>query len=42
MSDLEERFECPTCGAIIGIYAANCYNCGCELEWDDEEQEINF
>jgi hypothetical protein len=42
MINEDEKFDCPACGAMIGPYAANCYNCGCELEWEDEEQVEDF
>lgn len=42
MLEEEDKYECPTCGALVDAYAANCYNCGCEFDWEDEEQEEEF
>jgi hypothetical protein len=37
MAMQDEEYECPGCGEPIEADSKTCPNCGCELEWADDE-----
>ena len=42
-NEICEVYECPNCGAVIGVKGniklKYCYECGSKIEWADDELE---